>query len=222
MNNYGLFMQFGIRAAGGPAFLKRTREAVGQLQTRTSVAALVNQLETRTRSVSTTATAVFDYSCYDYSGNYGWFGPNNGSSPTCNTSLCNSNTWLCEDISFLYGYCLPNSYWACYWWDCRCSTTVGAWSAWSATTSCTTQYTSGYVTRECRTVQVCQFGEFSEWSDTATCTVSTPACSAGATKVECQTVYNWGEWSAYEEVDVCTSQSPALGAGAVEIECVPQ
>lgn len=226
-----IFIGYGTKAAGGPAFLKRTRSAESQLQTRTATATSTSQLQTRTRSASITVSSINRwelyylnycgfYTVYDSCDNYlfaqtsaGWWETLTCAGYniyTCGYAGCNDS--LCEMVLKPYGVAVSSCNWS-------------GWSGWSNTSSCSTSYpgcSTGAVQRECQTLTSCSFGAFTEWSNVSSCTPASPACTNGAVQRECQTVYNWGEWSAYEEVDVCTSQSPALGAGAVEIECVPQ
>jgi hypothetical protein len=217
MNNLGLFFQFGIRMQGGPAFLKRIREAVSQLQSRTSSASLVNQLQTRTRSISTTFTNRNDgYVCPGITteGYYGYWA---GGNLNCNSSTCNQSGYYCTDFGFTDCRAEYGSYIKCLEYRCICNTSYSAYGEWTNTTSCTPSDT-----RQCQTIQVYQFGPFTPFADVSSCTPSSPPAGAGAVITECQTLYNWGSFSAYEEVDICVPQTPALGAGAIEIECVPQ
>lgn len=215
MNNLGLFFQFGIRMQGGPAFLKRTRSAQPQLQTRTSTATTGNQLQTRTRSKSTSTTNdLRGYLCYYESEGYFGYWQSNGTL-TCHPGVCNQYGYYCTNFGFFS--CNNSGNIGCLEYQCRCQTSYGAYGAWSNTTSC-----SPSDTRQCQTISICVFGDFTGWSNTSSCTPSSPACTTGAVKRECQTIFNWGSFSAYEEVDICVPQTPALGAGAVEIECVPQ
>jgi hypothetical protein len=45
MAGSSIFVTYGLKSGGGPAFLKRTREAVSQLQTRTRVSSATFQLQ---------------------------------------------------------------------------------------------------------------------------------------------------------------------------------
>jgi hypothetical protein len=109
MNNLGLFFQFGIRMQGGPAFIKRTREAVSQLQT-------------RTRSTFSCNCTTTQQGC----GNAGGCAFN--STPT-------EFGCTCVYDEFCIGF--TGQPWYCYKNVTTCQTCYTAYGAWSNTTSCT-------------------------------------------------------------------------------------
>ena len=218
-----VFINYGVKAGGGPPFLKRTRTASAQAQQRTRTGQSTSQLQQRTRA------CVYS-GCYLY-----WCGYWCSDFETFDDQT-NTSAWESCNIGGEVTICEPNPAgwpdWYCYRYNVGRNVTWAGWSGWSNVGSCTPtggncianivgwHYMDTAV--QCQTVQVCGWSAYSAWSNVASCSPSTPGCSNGALERQCQTVYSWGDWSAYEEVDVCTPQSPALGAGAVEIECVPQ
>ena len=100
MAGSSIFIKYGIKSGGAAPFLRRTRNAFGQLQTRTRTAFVGNQLQARTNpcivsSYSTTCRvnawpSVFDCSTIScgYSSNYNYGGScpshRNGQIISCN------------------------------------------------------------------------------------------------------------------------------------------
>lgn len=241
-----LFIKYGVKAGGGAAFLKRTREAVPQPQARTRTGTTSSQVQQRTRTGSVTTTTVVTgsyrvQSCYQsgFSNNYGSYSAcaANCSQWGCQSAdpyACANQFRRCVDQSQTTSVTCDGSgqytTWQCYWYsqDTYSTTTscnFSGWSAWSNVSSCSPTSpgcSNGAVQRECQTLTLCDWSSYSDWSDVSSCTPSSPACSNGAVETQCQTVYNWGDWSAYEEADICVTQSPELGEGAIQTECIPQ
>jgi hypothetical protein len=239
-----LFIQYGVQAAGGPAFLRRERTAVGQLQTRTRTGYTYSQPQASTRTGSQSCTTTTTYqqtqACYQdgFSNQY-------SSYSEC-AAVCTQ--WGCQDANPYncanqFRQCIDTQQttsrtcdssgflmtWQCYWYqepvyNTTCGPcTFSAWSGYFNVSSCSATYpgcSNGAVQRQCQTVTACAWNAYSAWSNVTSCSAVSPACSNGAFQRDCQTVYSWGDWSAYEEADVCVPQSPTPSAGAVEIECV--
>jgi hypothetical protein len=231
MNN--ILINYGVRAGGGPAFLKRTRTAVGQLQTRTRTGFTYSQQQTRTRTGSQSCSSTLSYTypccCYDWSR---W-----GLAGDCPPSYSNAPLGQCPGSSENW---MVGTYQACWYttayycerqlcyvegvYSTSCGTcTWSGFTGWYNVSSCSASYpgcSNGALYRECQTITACAWNAYSAWSNVTSCSAVAPACSNGAFQRDCQTVYSWGDWSAYEEADICVPQSPTPSAGAVEIECV--
>jgi hypothetical protein len=176
MNNLGLFFQFGIRMQGGPAFLKRTRTAFGQLQT-------------RTRTVTGTFTCNCGWSCNVQCGGgpcttFCSGGNSSYGSSTCGPGnqneirlVCGQNWWeVCG-----YADC-GSGQWYCSYQICNCSTctSYSDWSAWSNTSSCTPS-----ATRQCQTVYSFREEDWSAYEEVDVCVVASPTAALNAVQVEC-------------------------------------
>lgn len=224
-----VFITYGAKAGGGPAFLRRSRTAFGQLQTRTRTASAFNQLQTRTRTCSNISQPMVWY--------YG--------SPQCGVSQAVADVNNYQSCGYVGSQCFSaNAGNSCYesWsaacgngtvWAVYCSEPTrrdwGPFTGWSAAASCSANpwqgcWSIGNVQRECQTATVCNWSAYTAWSNVASCSPATPACTNGAFERRCQTIHTFRDqdWSAYEEVDICVSQNPTAGPGALQIECVPQ
>jgi hypothetical protein len=226
-----LFVKYGVKAGGGPAFLKRTRTAFGQLQTRTRNGTSFNQLQTRTRTCLYQQTPVQ----WRLVRHIGCMSSNRFGYPACPSpgGWCSDGTRLAACATSYSPACDgdPDGHVAIQ--DFVCDSTpfyaYGGFSGWSATGSCSAtcpacwhSSTVGRICRECRTATVCNWNNYTGWSNVSSCTVSSPGCPN--TQTQCQTIYSFREqdWSEYEETDICTPQNPNPSAGALQIECVPQ
>lgn len=231
MNNLGLFFQFGIRMQGGPAFLKRTRTAFGQPQTRTRTGSTSNQLQTRTRTCLLQNTPVQ----WRRVAHIGCMTSNAFGYPPCPSpgGGCSNGTRIAACYVNFSSFCSGSSHVAIQDFVCDSLSfyAYSGFSGWSATGSCSATCPAcwnansvGLICRECQTVNVCSFSNYTGWSNVSSCTVASPGCSNGVVQRQCQTIYSFREqdWSAYEEVDVCVVASPAAGLNAVQVECVPQ
>jgi len=231
-----LFVQFGVQAGGGPAFLKRTRSAVGQLQTRTAVGATGNQRQQRHRTCNCSTSFMIvrsggtcDWRTETRCDNFGYI--SNG--PNCNRDAIRCDSY-CSSTSNA-GQCIYHGYHddgsqmmghlCCAVPATVISSSSCNWSGWSGyynVDSCSPSYpgcSSGAQQRECQTISVCNFGAFSSWTNVQSCTPANPSCSNGAIQRECQTIDVWSEWTEWEEAETCTPQSPELTSGAIQIEC---
>lgn len=229
-----VFITYGAKAGAGPAFLKRQRSAVGQLQTRTRTGSSFNQLQTRTRTCLQQTTPVQ----WRLVSHIGCMTSNSFGYPTCPSpgGGCSNGTRIPACHVNFSSFCDgnpdgPSYHVAIQDFVCDSQTffAYSGFSGWSATGSCSatcpacwSSSTVGQICRECQTANVCNFSNYTGWSNVSSCTVASPGCSNGAVQRECQTIYNWGAWSDYEEVDVCIPTNPSLGAGAVQVECIAQ
>jgi len=155
MAGSSIFVTYGLKSGGGAPFLRRTRNAFGQLQSRTRTGATSSQRQTRTRtcSCSTSTSRVWNATAfigcgatpYDY----------------CFTSCPSTSS---------FSYCKEDFIPACGGegiYDARCENVTssscnwGGYSGWSNVSSCTTSSpgcTNGALQRQCQTVSVCGFG----------------------------------------------------------------
>ena len=227
-----LFINYGVKAGGGPPFLKRSRTAVSQLQTRTRTGTSSSQLQKRQRYCGGSRVTNYVWGiawvneCYDNGSryvdrcNFGRSCGGGGYSGNC----YEPDNYLCDIFGcsgayegcMAYRDCYPESSYSCSW---------GGFSGWANVTSCSPSNGACFSNCcscsfspnvQCRTLTTCNWGNYSAWSNVSSCTPSSPTCG---TERQCQTIYQWNDWSEWEEAEVCVSQSPALGAGAVEIEC---
>ena len=181
-----VFINYGVKAGGGPAFLRRSRTAFGQLQT-------------RTRRCNGTPT------------NYKWsqgghWGCNSstGSRVACNSSCTpgtstgpfggpnGSGCYVYYRSLGGYGTCPYQQPWGFFYTSCSATSTsysYGSFGSWSNTTSCSptnpTCNSSGVTSRECRTVYSFRNEDWSAYEEVDVCTPTNPSASAGAVQVEC-------------------------------------
>jgi hypothetical protein len=163
-----LFVKYGVKAGGGPAFLKRTRTAVGQLQTRTRTGFNFNQPQQRNANKCLPSGVSRCRDCWRWTD---WF--NVGSCSAGGYSFCNPTTrndpggWPreCRTIQ------------SCGW---------NAYSGWSNVSSCspsTPACSQGALERQCQTIY--NWGAWSAYEETDICTPQSPNPSAGAVQIEC-------------------------------------
>ncbi len=67
MGGSSIFVKYGLKSGGGAPFLRRTRNAFGQLQTRTRTGTSTSQLQRRTRSCVNSGCYLYwcGFWCYD-------------------------------------------------------------------------------------------------------------------------------------------------------------
>lgn len=233
-----IFIRYGVKSGGGAPFLRRTRNAFGQLQARTRTGGNSTQRQQRTRSCSCTSNFYIERSGGTCDGNTQrrcdtWYvgGGCTASRPWCGTQCNNSSG---SSVCITSGT-MDDGYWQAGHLCCEVSASVnshnscnwGGFSGWSSSPSCSATSqpcnANGKITRECRNATVCSFGSFTSWSNTSTCSAATPNCSSGAVIRECQTLYSFREedWSSFEEAEICVSSSLAAALGAVQVECIP-
>jgi len=172
IGNFGLFFQFGIRAAGGPAFLRRQRSAVSQLQTRT-----------RTCNCTSSSTLVVTTDCWGLcrSNHLPRICGSPCTFPPSQTVTCTSCCGGCGCSSFFVrgANCLSVT-----------SCSYGAFGAFTNTTSCSPANPtcsgssgSGNISRECQTIF--DWGPFTPYEEVDICVPQTPALGAGAVQIQC-------------------------------------
>jgi hypothetical protein len=234
MSGSSIFVTYGLKSGGGPAFLRRTRNAFGQLQTRTRTGSNVQQQQAR------------DTPCINRFWAFGFIGglvcgswgpePNyNGS--TSQYSSIENNTFSCSTHhrNNSYNWTTTSCYSICNTQFCyrqmQCSWrgTVGTQGGWYNTGSCSTisqncsLEASTISQLQCQTVTQCQFPAFPPtWTNVTSCDPVTPSCTVGGVQRQCQTVFSFREedWSAFEEADECTPSNPTPTEGAVAVECM--
>lgn len=169
MNNLGLFFQFGIRLQGGPAFLRRTRTAFGQLQTRT---------RTCTTSISTYwAQGSKVQQCFGFPLNGRVCGGPCPNDPPGSTDICTGPNGSCGSPGIYQVYnatCIH-----------RTNFNYGGFTAWSNTTSCNPVGGCNNTNRECRTFYSFRNEDWSAYEEVDVCTSQSPTPAAGAIEIEC-------------------------------------
>lgn len=232
-----LFINYGVKAGGGPPFLKRTRSAYAQIQTRTRSGSSFSQRQRQDGTCSCVASGPWRYyyyytvSCCDF--NYGGYPQCRelGVPDTYRESQCWINSiWEPSNfpahIPYLnhYNTSCGSSY--CSWpisvvlysdQPQSCSSSYGGWYNVSSCSSDTQCAWTRSGLRNCRTVTGCNWGGWSGWSNVSSCSPSSSCSSNGGR--ECQTIYLWNAWSEWEEAETCTPQTPNASNGAIQIEC---
>ena len=163
-----VFINYGVKAGGGPAFLKRQRSSVGQLQTRTRTGENYSQVQRRKANACNRNGDSRCRTCWGYPG---W----------SNVSSCSAGG---------YSFCNNTTFRDPGGWPVQCRTVTlcrfTAFSGWSNTGSCssaTPACAPGALNRECRTVY--SWGAWSAYQEVDVCTPTNPSLGAGAVQVEC-------------------------------------
>jgi hypothetical protein len=163
MSGSSIFITYGLKSGGGVPFLRRTRNAFGQLQTRTRTG-------TTSSFSCNCGTAVTNAICAYYSLS-GW---------TCRRSPTNNS---CD----YFGY--P---WSCYQYGTVCQTctscSFGNFTEFSNVASCTPETpgcSNGALQRECQTEFSFREEDWSPFEEAETCDPVSPTPADGAVEVEC-------------------------------------
>ena len=238
-----VFINYGVKAGGGPPFLKRTRTAYGQIQTRTRSGSSYSQRQRQDGTCSCVATGPFKYyiwstiSCSQSGYQCDWYygNPVCGTLPVpnsyvegecCYSPLDYSATWSAGwpsyGLSIYDAGCYSYSSWPIHiaYYSNRPESCSGSYGGWYNVSSCNPDTNCAYNgrgLRNCRTLTGCNWGGWSGWSNVSSCSPSSNCSSNGGR--ECQTIYLWNAWSAWEEAETCTPQTPNAANGAVQIEC---
>ncbi len=228
-----LFIQFGVQAGGGPAFLRRERTAVGQLQTRTRTSYTYSQLQTRTRTCSCSSVTgphsndiygVFEsgsYQCYprtyyNCSGQVVWSDCPGSCDPGDGGFNCQFNS------SHVYVTCGPLTTFT--YNECVTSETgfyySGSCSSFDETWRCDSNYQ--LLARQCTntTSTSCDWSGWSGYSNTGSCSTTYPGCSNGAVQRECRTVTlcAWNAYTAWSNTTSCTPATPTCPTSGTATE----
>jgi hypothetical protein len=173
MGGSSIFVKYGLKSGGGPSFLKRTRTAFGQLQT-------------RVRSGSTGTQCYWSFTGNDEPGF-------NTTRDCCGSSPCDCNSApmsfaaCCVQLSFPS---INNGqpFWNCNNWfkDFQTVCNFGAFSDWTNTSSCTPTSTCGSNgNRQCQTFYSFREQDWSAYEEVDVCVVANPTAALNAVQVEC-------------------------------------
>jgi hypothetical protein len=173
MAGSSIFVTYGLKSGGGAPFLRRTRTAVGQLQTRTRTGSTSSQLQTRTRSCLQQQTPVQ----WRLVAHIGCMDSNRFNYVACPNPAagCSNGTRIQPCATSFSPACDGNPDGPSYHvaiQDYICDSTTffayGGFSGWSATGSCSPTCPAcwntnsvGTICRECQTATICNFGGFS-------------------------------------------------------------
>ena len=219
MNN--ILINYGVRAGGGPAFLKRTRTAYSynQLQRQNSSGVTYSQRQQRNGTGYTYVSDVCYFSCTEepqYSGP----GTSYTTSSYCTNTLGNQIWPAYPPCDTHYNqnnandcYFRPRVFRTCgngvhqYYYEYG-----GAYCSWCCV------YYDCYGTAYSETVCDISWGG---WYNVSSCNTVSPSCSSGAQYVGCQTVTlcYWNVTQSWYNVTSCSASTPSCTNGASRIEC---
>jgi hypothetical protein len=226
-----LFIQFGVQAGGGPAFLKRTRTAYSynQLQRQNSSGVTYSQLQRRDGTGFTYTDSGCEFLCTDYYPIYNGFSYAPGD--------CNAGTWDGQN-PFGYGCSWSQyGYAACdkLYWSSRASQ-CQALNDGSQFTGCSNgavRQSYSYQGGQC--AFCCEYKRevgstysrpecgisWGGWYNVGSCSTVSPSCSNGATYVGCQTatLCYWNVTQSWYNVTSCSASTPSCTNGASRVEC---
>jgi hypothetical protein len=225
-----LFIQFGVQAGGGPAFLKRTRTAYSynQLQRQNSSGVTYSQLQRRDGTGQNFTNEYYAFQCqqlyptyfisytygtgctvnpFAYGCGYSDYGPWG----ICDQFYRSTNATTCHNA--------PNNRFQVY---CGSPSDVGK-----------VRYEHKYQGTNCAFCceyheEVCQFYSFADctinwggWYNVGSCSTVSPGCTTGAQYVGCQTVTlcYWNVTQSWYNVTSCSASTPSCTNGASRIEC---
>jgi hypothetical protein len=177
MAGSSIFVTYGLKSGGGPSFLRRTRTAFGQP-------------ETRTRS------------CVGTPQNYQLI---QGGHRACHSqtpyAMCGSSCTPGSSASGCivyyrslggHGTCPFQQPWGIFNTSCSPTSTsfaYGSFSGWSNTSSCTpaspTCNSNGVINRECRTIYSFREEDWSAYEEADVCNSQTPTAALNALQIEC-------------------------------------
>lgn len=234
MDNLGLFIQFGVRAAGGPAFLKRTRTAFAytQRQRQNSTGATFSQLQRRDGTGFTYTDSGFHWVCNQRYPYYSGFNYAPGD--------CNAGTWNgvnpagygCGWTDYGFAAC-DKFYWSSKAAQCHnLPNNLFSVNCWQSSHVGNIRYNYSYQGYQCAFCceyheEICQYYSnnvcginWGGWYAVGSCSANY-SCFNGSSNIDCQTVSgcNWNVTQSWYNVASCSPSTPACTNGASRIEC---
>jgi hypothetical protein len=230
MNNFGLFMQFGVRAAGGPAFLRRERTAFSyiQRQRQDSTGQNFSQLQQRNGTGFTFTDTGFEWVCNDYYPVYDGityqYGTGCTSNPFCyGCGYNNCSGWgICDQFyRSANATTCQNKGNNIFSISCNQPSHVGNIRFQHSYQGSSCAYCCEYIADRCQSYsrQACGIN-WGDWFNVSTCSANT-SCSNGSSNRECRTLTgcNFNITQPFYNVASCTVSTPTCTTGAARIEC---
>ncbi len=222
-----LFIQYGVQAAGGPAFLKRTRTAYSysQVQRQNSSGVTYSQLQRRDGTGVTYNVSGCDWVIQSQEPLYSGPGTAYAATPLCDSignplfpgyPPCDKLFWTSRRDQ-----CNARGSSSNYPWG-TCTNNATRWY-YNYGTYVECSNCCFYITDRGQTYSYTECGvNWGGWYNVSSCSANYPACSNGAPGFrECRTttLCYWNVTQSWYNVTSCSASTPSCTNGASRVEC---